>query len=190
VFFWGWDLAGFSGEIPSAELYLRAAAMACFCPIMQYHSEFNHHRLPSRDRTPWNIAERTGDHRVLPVFRRYAALRERLLPYLVEQGRRSIETSMPLMRGLFFDWPGDTQVWNYPNQYLLGDALLVAPVVEPQARRWEIYLPPGDWRDAWTGEVLLGGQVIERDVPIDVIPVYARERAMPGSELAILFETS
>ena len=46
IFFWGWDLAGFSGEIPDAELYLRATAMACFCPIMQYHSEFNHHRTP------------------------------------------------------------------------------------------------------------------------------------------------
>ena len=66
VFFWGWDLAGFSGEIPDAELYLRAAAMACLCPIMQYHSEFNHHRQPCRDRTPWNIAERTGDTSVHP----------------------------------------------------------------------------------------------------------------------------
>jgi alpha-glucosidase (family GH31 glycosyl hydrolase) len=46
IFFWGWDLAGFSGPIPSPELYLRAAAMACFCPIMQYHAEFNHHRRP------------------------------------------------------------------------------------------------------------------------------------------------
>lgn len=57
VIFWGWDLAGFSGPIPSAELYIRSTQMACFCPIMQYHAEskaeFN------QDRTPWNIAERT-----------------------------------------------------------------------------------------------------------------------------------
>ena len=46
VLFWGWDLAGFSGEIPTVELYLRATAMAALCPIMQYHSEFNHGRLP------------------------------------------------------------------------------------------------------------------------------------------------
>jgi alpha-glucosidase (family GH31 glycosyl hydrolase) len=46
IVFWGWDLAGFSGDVPDPELYLRAAAAACFCPIMQYHSEFNFHREP------------------------------------------------------------------------------------------------------------------------------------------------
>ncbi|MEQ1735543.1 MAG: TIM-barrel domain-containing protein, partial [Rhodoglobus sp.] len=54
VVYWGWDFAGFSGDVPTAELYLRSAAAATFVPIMQYHSEFNHHRTPSRDRTPWN----------------------------------------------------------------------------------------------------------------------------------------
>jgi len=82
IFFWGWDLAGFSGPVPDAELYLRAAAMAALCPIFQYHAEHNHHRRPSGDRTPWNIAERTGDARVLPAFRRFARLRTRLAPYL------------------------------------------------------------------------------------------------------------
>lgn len=85
VVYWGWDLAGFSGDVPGAELYLRAAGAAAFMPIMQYHSEFNHHREPLRDRTPWNVAERTGDERVVPVFRRLAELRERLVPYLAEQ---------------------------------------------------------------------------------------------------------
>ncbi|MBA3875853.1 MAG: glycoside hydrolase family 31 [Anaerolinea sp.] len=172
VFFWGWDLAGFSGEIPSAELYLRAAAMACFCPIMQYHSEFNHHHLPSRDRTPWNIAERTGDPRVIPVFRRFAQLREGLVPYLVEQARRSVETGRPLMRALVFDWPNDPTIWDHPIEYMLGDDLLVAPVTEPGVASWQVYLPEGGWVDAWTGEPIRGPRVIEREAPLDQIPVY------------------
>ena len=49
------------------ELYLRATAASTFMPIMQYHSEFNHHRLPLRDRTPWHVATMTGDERVVPV---------------------------------------------------------------------------------------------------------------------------
>lgn len=53
IFSWSWDHGGFSGELPSAELYLRTGAMAVLSPIMQYHAEFNHHRTPSRDRTPW-----------------------------------------------------------------------------------------------------------------------------------------
>jgi alpha-glucosidase (family GH31 glycosyl hydrolase) len=177
IFFWGWDLAGFSGEIPGAELYLRAAATACFCPIMQYHSEFNHHRRPSRDRTPWNVAERTGDRRVVEIYGSFARLRERLVPYLAEQATRSIECSRPLMRPLFFDVAGDDAVWDFPLQYLLGDELLVSPVTEPGVTTWRVYLPRGVWVDAWTGETLLGARVVERDAPLDEIPVYTRSRA-------------
>ncbi len=183
VVLWGWDLAGFSGEIPDAELYLRAVAMAAFCPIMQYHSEFNHHRLPSRDRSPWNIAERTGDPRVLPVFRRFARLRERLVPYLAEQARRSIETGRPLMRALAFEWPDDPASWDHPYEYLLGDDLLVAPVVEPGTDRRTVYLPAGDWVDVWTDERIEGGGVVERDTPLHAIPVYSRGEPALAEEL-------
>jgi alpha-glucosidase (family GH31 glycosyl hydrolase) len=177
VLFWGWDLAGFSGEIPSAELYVRSTAMAAFCPIMQYHSEFNHHRLPSRDRTPWNIAERTGDPRVMEIYRRFARLRERLVPYLREQAHRSVETSRPLMRALFFDWPHDPAIWDFPHEYLLGDDLLVAPVVEPGATSLDVHLPAGRWIDAWTGDELTGPRLVRREVPLGSIPVFIREAA-------------
>ena len=175
--YWGWDLAGFSGEIPGEELYQRATAMAALCPIMQYHSEFNHHRRPSNDRTPWNIAERSGSPGPLETFRRYARLRDRLLPYLSTQARRSVETGRPLMRALCFDWPGDPAIWAYPRQYVLGDDLLVAPVTEAGATDWAVYLPAGDWVDAWTGEPLAGPATISRSVPVDLIPVYIRATA-------------
>ncbi|HSW43922.1 MAG TPA: TIM-barrel domain-containing protein [Patescibacteria group bacterium] len=177
VFFWGWDIAGFSGEIPSAELYVRATAMAALCPIMQYHSEFNHHRLPSRDRTPWNIAERTGDRRVIGIYRRFARLRERLVPYLADQGRRSAKTSRPLMRALCFDWPADAAVWDHPFEYLLGDDLLVAPVTEPGMTSLEVHLPAGRWIDAWTGDAFTGPQLLSCDAPLESIPVFIRETA-------------
>ena len=178
IFFWGWDLGGFSGEIPSAELYLRAAAMATFCPIMQYHAEFNHHRLPSGDRTPWNIADRTGDPRVVPTYRRFAELRERLLPYLASQARLAVERRLPLMRPLFFDWPHDPEIWRHPFQYLLGDHLLIAPVVEAGVERSPVYLPAGEWIDAWTAEHIRGPALLDRSVPLDEIPVYVRSSAI------------
>jgi alpha-glucosidase (family GH31 glycosyl hydrolase) len=182
IFFWGWDIAGFSGPPPSAELYLRATAMACFCPIMQYHSEFNHHRTPSNDRTPWNIAQLSSDDQVLEVYRRFARLRTRLMPYLEEQARRSVERGKPLMRALLFDFPSDPQIWSVPHQYKLGDDLLVAPVTEPGATSWNIYLPRGSWIDAWTGEQHAGPLELERPTPIDEIPVYiaARNEALFG----------
>ena len=174
VFFWGWDIGGFSGPIPTAELFLRGAAMAAFCPVMQYHAEFNFHRLPSGDRTPWNIAERTGDERVVPLYRALAELRERLVPYLIEQAARSIAGARPLMRALPFEWPDDARAWDFPFEYLLGDDLLVAPVVEPGATSVRAYLPAGDWVDVWTGETFTGPVEVERAAPLGSIPVFAR----------------
>lgn len=176
IVYWGWDIAGFSGEIPDSELYLRAMAASAFVPIMQYHSEFNHHRSPSVDRTPWNIQERTGDDRVIPITRSIVELRERLKPYLVAQTRTAIETGAPLMRPLYFDHPGDTAVWDHPLQWLLGDDLLVAPVVEPGATSWDVYVPAGDWVDGRDGSSCANG-VITVDAPIEHPVVLCRRTA-------------
>jgi 1,3-alpha-isomaltosidase len=148
-----------------------------FMPVMQYHSEFNHHRPPLRDRTPWNVAEATGDDRVVPVFRELARLRERLVPYLAEQARRTVATDRPLMRPLFFDHPDDTAVWSWPRQWLLGDDLLVSPVTEPGVTTWSTYLPAGRWIDPWSGRTHEGGAVVETEVPIETVPVFVRESA-------------
>ena len=179
IVYWGWDLAGFSGPVPSPELFLRAAAASAFVPIMQYHSEFNHHRTPSRDRTPWNIAEQTGDDRVIPVFREFVHLRERLVPYLSAAAAESIRTSAPLMRPVYFDHPTSEAAWSHPLQWFLGDDLFVSPVVTEGETRHEVALPPGEWVDAWTGEPAAGGGITRVEVPIDRIPVYVRADAWP-----------
>ncbi|MEO8286151.1 MAG: TIM-barrel domain-containing protein [Chloroflexota bacterium] len=172
--FWGWDIAGFSGDIPSAELYLRATAMSCFCPIMQYHSEFNDHKEPNRDRTPWNIQARTGDTDVIPIFRKYARLRMTLLPYIYAEARKSSQTGVPLMRALSIEYPDDAAVYDYPYQYHLGDSLLVAPVTTEGATHQTVYLPAGEWLDFWTKQSYSGPAVVNYAVPKDVIPVFAR----------------
>jgi 1,3-alpha-isomaltosidase len=180
VTYWGWDLAGFSGEIPSAELYLRATAMACFTPIMQYHSEYNHHRLPSRDRTPWNIADRRQDSQVLDTFRRFARLREALVPYLTEQAHAGIARGLPLMRPLCLSHPYDAQAWAHPLQYMLGDHLLVAPVTAPGATTSTVHLPAGEWVDVWTGHTVKGAAQVETPAPVDRIPVWCSRDGWPA----------
>ena len=181
IVYWGWDLAGFSGPVPDAELYLRATAASTFMPIMQYHSEFNHHQRPLRDRTPWHVAETTGDSRVVPVFRSCAHQRERLIPYLAAQARVAVTTDRPLMRPLFFDHATDPIVWDHPLQYQLGDSLLVNPVTSPGATTWTTYLPAGEWTDAWTGTPVPPG-LTTREVPLEVVPVYCRTEAWPSLE--------
>ncbi|EWT00395.1 alpha-glucosidase [Intrasporangium oryzae NRRL B-24470] len=180
IVYWGWDLAGFSGPGPDAELYLRAAGASVFMPIMQYHSEFNHHQLPLRDRTPWHVAELTGDERVVPVFRRLAHLREALVDYLTTSAAQTVATDRPLMRPLFFDHPGEPGAWDHPQQWMLGADLLVAAVTEPAATTWRAWLPTGEWVDVWTGAAVTGGAVVERDVPIDVVPVWCRAESWPS----------
>jgi len=179
--FWGWDIAGFSGEIPSAELYIRATAMAAFCPIMQYHSEYNDHVSPSNDRTPWNIEDCTGDKDVVPIFRKYANLRMNLLPYIYSQAKDSSKTGLPLMRSLLLEYGFDHESRNYPYQYQFGDSLLIAPVIQENTSIQNVYLPEGDWYDFWTHQLFEGPEKIEYPAPKEIIPVFARA----GSVLAL-----
>jgi alpha-glucosidase (family GH31 glycosyl hydrolase) len=170
--FWGWDLGGFSGEIPSAELYLRGAAMAAFCPIMQYHSEFNQHREPCRDRTPWNVQARTGDEQVIPIFRWFVNVRHNLMPYIWQEAQHAARTGQPMMRALAL-WQRDAS----PYHYFFGRDLLVCPVVEAGVTTWPVDLPEGDWIDFWTHERCAGGRTAQVPAPLDRIPVFVRAGA-------------
>lgn len=184
--FWGWDIGGFSGEIPTADLYLRSTAMAAFCPIMQYHSELSPQLGTLRDRTPWNIAECTGTPEVITIYRKYAHLRQKLLPYIQAEAAYCSETGEPMMRPLLLDWPEIPEAWEIADQYCFGRALLVAPVVEPGAQERSLYLPPGEWQDLWDGTLLTGGRWITRPAPISLIPVYRRmDRPFPDTGLLI-----
>ncbi|MBO9605700.1 MAG: hypothetical protein J7639_07105 [Paenibacillaceae bacterium] len=171
--FWGWDLGGFSGEIPTAELYIRSAQMAAFCPVMQYHAEskgqFN------MDRTPWNIAERTGRADVLALYKRYADIRMNLLPYIYREARHSSLTGHPLMRAMLLDYPDDPACGALTEQYMFGSRLLVAPVTEEGAERKDVYLPAGNWLPLFGGRPIAGGQTQCIEAPLAHIPVFVRE---------------
>ena len=94
-----------------------------------------------------------------------------------QEADHCVQTGQPLMRALALAYPGDPACRQYPYQYLFGRHLLVAPVVEPDASTWTVYLPEGDWVDFWTRESVKGGQAIRRTVPLSEIPVYVRKGA-------------
>lgn len=170
--FWGWDLAGFNGDIPTAELFIRSAAMAAFCPIMQYHAEskgeFN------QDRTPWNIAERTGDTNVIEVYRFFANVRMNLLPYIYQEAKKASETGLPFMRALMIDYPEDVRVRGIYDEYLFGESLLVAPIIEEGALSRTVYLPEGTWFNLWTNEKIMGPCMIQVNAAVHQIPVFVK----------------
>ncbi len=176
IAFWGWDLAGFSKELPTADLYKRSTAMAAFCPIMQYHSEHNEHRQPLADRTPWNVADHTGDATVTDVYRFYANLRMNLVPYLLSLGDEAVTHGTPIMRPLVLEFPHDEEAVGIEDQFLLGADILVAPVLTPEPTERNVYLPDAEWFDLWTGAPMDAGWSV---VPAtsDLIPVFVRAGA-------------
>ena len=176
VIFWGWDLAGFSGDVPSAELFIRSAEMACFCPIMQYHAEskaeFN------RDRTPWNIAAQSGDQRALIHYAFYANLRMQLMPYLVREAAHCVAAKTPLMRAMLLDHQGDRKAAPLWDQYRFGRDLLVAPVIVEGATARDVYLPAGRWWHLLQNRWFDGGRAHRIEAPLHEIPVFLREGAL------------
>ncbi|MCI6435203.1 MAG: glycosyl hydrolase [Clostridiales bacterium] len=168
MIFWGFDLAGFAGPLPSLDLYRRATQMACFCPIMQWHSEPDggqfRELMPgaqgNNERSPWNMAESYAAPGFMDEIRDWHKLHEKLRPYLWETAQKCVRESKPMMRPLVYEWPADKMAIHCQDEYLLGDDLLVAPLLEENAVSRRVYLPEGTWFDFFDGKAHQGGQTI------------------------------
>ncbi|WP_461162891.1 hypothetical protein [Arthrobacter sp. R4-81] len=80
---------------------------------------------------------------------------------------------------LFPEFPDDPHTWDVTDQFVLGDDLLVAPVVESKARSRSVYFPVvARWTDLASGDIYDGGQVVLLPAPIGTIPVFARDGAL------------
>ena len=85
------------------------------------------------------------------------------------------EKGTPVMRPLFYDFPEDPVCWDNEDAYMFGPKLLVAPIMEKDQRKRQVYLPKGaQWKNAWTEEVFEGGQTIEVDAPLEQIPLFKK----------------
>jgi alpha-glucosidase (family GH31 glycosyl hydrolase) len=111
-------------------------------------------------RHPWLLGDK-----LLPMFKDYAALRYRLLPYLYSQAHVAARTGMPIMRAMPLAFPNDPQSDELINQYMLGDALLTGAFTD------RFHLPQGRWIDYWTGAVHEG--------PLDMVASWPENRGGP-----------
>ena len=162
--FWGSDIGGFFGPKPTARLYVRWAEMGLLSGVSRCHG--------TTPREPWEYGQEA-----LEIFRKYARLRYRLLPYLNSSACNSARSSLPLMRPLVLDWQDDPAAQVVDSQYLLGEWLMVAPVLSERDERW-IYLPEGDWLDYWTGKCYRGPVSLRYPAPLDVLPLFIRSGAI------------
>ena len=190
--YWGTDTGGF---IPTRELtpelYVRWFQFSSFCALFRSHGRAWKLRLPWGWNTgtpgPLEGAEALGDWpspqdlhdaQVEPICRKYLELRYRMLPYIYSAVEQTHRTGLPLMRALWTAWPEDAKAISIADQYLWGDHLLVAPVLEAGARKRTTYLPEGNWWDFWTNQRVKGGFDVTRDVDLATIPVYVRAGAV------------
>lgn len=181
MIFWGFDLAGFAGPLPSLDLYRRATQMACFCPIMQWHSEPDggqfRELMPgaegNNERSPWNMAESYAAPGFMEEMRYWHKLHEALRPYLWKTAQDCVRDSKPFMRPLVYEWPEDPMAVNCQDEYLLGEDLLVAPLLEENAVSRMVYLPKGVWYDFFDKMEYAGGQVITAGKD-GKLPVFTR----------------
>lgn len=163
----GPDVGGFDGS-PSPELYLRWFQLGAYLPLFRTHAATGAGR-----REPWEFGPRVLEH-----ARTALVERERLRPYFVTLAHLARSTGAPYVRPLWWGAPGDRGLRDCEDAFLLGDALLVAPVLEQGAERRTVPLPRGRWYDTVTGAAYEGPGRVEIDAPLSRIPVLARAGAV------------
>ncbi len=126
------------------------------------------------------------DAETIGLWQRYARIHQALGPYLWQAAQEAQATGLPLIRHLAIAFPDDPRVWREEQEFLLGNDLLVAPVVDYGARERTVYLPRGEWRSWWTGQTFTGPAEVTVPAPLDQIPVFIRGGAAvpPLPELA------
>jgi len=159
----GPDVGGFSG-FATGELFTRWLQMGVFLPFLRAHTS-----LHDPDQEPWSWGEP-----YLSVNRRHIELRYRLLPYLYTAFWQCAQTGLPIVRPLLLAFQDDTATHTLDDQFLCGDAFLVAPVIEEGATRRSVYLPAGVWYDFWTDEPFRGPAHIEVEAPLERVPLFVR----------------
>ncbi len=146
--FWGWDIAGFSGDLPEPDLYKRSCELAIFTPIFQFHSEDSGNPVPSAERSPWNISEYYKDYKIRDFYRFCASLRMNLSPYIVQEAKFCVQNNLPLTIPISLINP------NLNGQrlaYYFGRDILVYPSIFENEQN-PLKLPDGEWLDLWNGE--------------------------------------
>jgi alpha-glucosidase len=101
----------------------------------------------------------------------------RLLPYLYGAFEESARTGAPILRPLLFEFPEDETTYSADDEFLCGDALLVAPITRPGIEHRHVYLPAGTWVHWWTGERVDGPAHILAHAPLGRPALYARANA-------------
>ena len=152
------------------EFYCRWFQFATFNPMMRAHGA-------GSPREIYQFGER--GYWAFDVQEKFLNLRYSLLPYIYSTAWRTTNEGYSFLRHMSMEAPADSNTYGLDDQFMFGQAFLVAPILEDGAGesrtvRREVYLPAGTWVDFWTGEAVSGGRRVTKAAPIDIIPVYVK----------------
>lgn len=160
----GVDIGGFGADT-TPELLCRWIEAAAFSTFFRNHSANG-----TKRQEPWQFSKEVVD-----IYRKYVELHYRFLPYIYDLLYKGEQNGLPVMRPLVLHYEDDKETYNLNGEFLIGENLLVAPVVEQGATKKMVYLPEGNWYDYWTGQKYEGKQYMIVDAPIDHCPIYVKE---------------
>ncbi|MBP8148679.1 MAG: alpha-glucosidase [Limnohabitans sp.] len=171
----GHDVGGFYGPLPGPELFLRWVQACCLNPRMVMNSW----KEGGISNLPWMHAE------VTDAVREAIALRYRLMPYLWACFEQAAQQHVPIIRPTFFNFPDDIQCLADSDEFMLGDSLLVSPVVEEGQREKHLYLPQLSdgrcWVDFETRQTLASGAWHTVAAPLSRLPLFVAQ----GSQIPV-----
>lgn len=162
--FWSHDIGGFEGT-PNPAVFKRWVAFGALS---------SHSRLHGNEsvRVPWAV-----DDEAVDVTRKFVKLKAKLMPYLYATAIEATRRGLPMMRPMFLEFPEDRNAWNLDEQYMLGESMLVAPVMNAEGIK-EVYLPKGTWTNLLTGEEVEGGGWRIEQHGFDSLPLYVRPNTL------------
>ncbi|ORY62054.1 glycosyl hydrolases family 31-domain-containing protein [Pseudomassariella vexata] len=188
---WTTDIGGFHGGDPRdegfRELFVRWFQWGVFCPVFRLHGDrepqqkrLGHtggsHCLSGAPNEVWVYGEE-----VYGICKKYLELREKMRGYVRDVMNAAHVHGDPVIRPVFYEFPGDRKAWSMTQEYMFGSKYLVAPILEPGQRERSVLLPVGaQWRqfsaegDA-QGDILEGGMTVEVAAPLGYTPVFERQ---------------
>ena len=165
--FVGNDVSGF-GLDSSEELFIRWMEMGPFIPIFR-----NHSNMYTRRQEPWAFGPRAEK-----IAKKSIELRYELLPYIYDLYYISHKEGLPIFRPMIMEYEKDMNLLNMREQFMLGENMLVAPVLYEGERSKTVYLPKGSWFNYFTMEKLQGGKWYKLPCELDEILVFVKEGAI------------
>ncbi|MDU7547703.1 MAG: glycoside hydrolase family 31 protein [Clostridium perfringens] len=165
--FVGNDISGF-GLDSSEELFIRWMEMGPFIPIFR-----NHSNMYTRRQEPWAFGPRAEK-----IAKKSIELRYELLPYIYDLYYISHKEGLPIFRPMIMEYEKDMNLLNMREQFMLGENMLVAPVLYEGERSKTVYLPKGSWFNYFTMEKLQGGKWYKLPCELDEILVFVKEGAI------------